>query len=237
MAVTIVQHKTSGGSGGATMTVTVTATGAGNLLVVGVEDDGASTVTVTGVSDGTSAFTQVPSARATNTNNNVTDVWYLASSNAGKTTITASLTGATGTGVALYFWEVSGITSPSPNGAAVVSNGTGAAGTYTGASLTPSAPQFLVGLIGTTSGAAITQNPKTGNEFTAGGDIDASGWTTSAGCALITTSATAHQPVWLAGTTAVSFCASTVAFQGTGGGGGGAFRAFYGDSPRYSGQT
>lgn len=140
-----------------TAAVTVTATGAGNLLVV--QTMNSDNRTVTGVSDGTNAFTQATGAAGNNAGGGIqVDTWYLLSSSSGKTTITVTFSG-TSTTKSVFFWEVSG------NGIAFeVANrqNSGTVGaTDTGASITPTATAFIASTIGTAG--TITASPAASN--------------------------------------------------------------------------
>jgi hypothetical protein len=205
----VVQHKEANSTDTAiTEAVTVTSTGTNNLLVVGAYDGG--TRTITGVSDGTNNFTQATSA-ADAQSNQASDVWYLLKSTSGTTTITVTYSGSVGASFEkdVNFWEVSGFT----NAAFDVANNLGGVGagvgtTDTGASVTTATTNgFVVGQIGTA--AAITQNPKTGNEFTAGGDNGNS----SAGASLISITQASHTPVWLDSASGRILVSSTAAFK------------------------
>ncbi|HEY1302223.1 MAG TPA: hypothetical protein VGF24_01655 [Vicinamibacterales bacterium] len=112
MAFSIVQHvATDSAVNSSTVGATVSPTGAGNLLIAipFCLDTGR---TVSGVSDGTNAFTQATNAQATNSLDSpfaVLDAWYILSSASGKTTITATFTGSAGTFTkGLIVYEVTG---------------------------------------------------------------------------------------------------------------------------------
>lgn len=209
-ATTVVQHKQNGvTTNGVTVPITVTSTGAGNLLVVGTVNN--SSRNVTGVSDGTNNFTQATNAKGTSAAaGTFTDIWYLLSSQASKVTITITFSGAAGTFKKEgFFWEVSGLSNPTFDLANHTTNATDSAGTTTGASITTTGTsEFAVGAYGSDNG--VSQNPKTGNEFTSGGDIGTFG--EMAGNSLITSVVGAHQPVWLDANPA-DFASSTAGFK------------------------
>lgn len=146
-----------------TATVTVTATGAGNLLVVVAADQDARTITA--VSDGTNAFTQATGAAASNGGSNGrADIWYLLSSTAGKTTITVTFSGVSTT-KDVYFLELSG------NGLAFqLAATTGAANkaaTEAGTALTNTAPGLVIGVV-VTNGSITASPAATNTQFTNG---------------------------------------------------------------------
>jgi hypothetical protein len=205
--ITEVQNKYSSSTANATTsTCTVTSTGAGNLLVVGLGSNAARTIV--SVSDGTNSFTQATGTQAVNTNNNDNiDIWYLLSSSSGKTTITVTWSGAAGTfQKEIWFWEVSGLTSPTFLTGSHISSAVGTGNVNTGTSFTTTAPQgFSVGVYLTNSGN-VTSNPAPGNPYGAGGVV-----LSDAACSLIWSGAGTYTPAWTdAGTS--NFCASTVAF-------------------------
>lgn len=215
MPVSVVQHKTNkNGAASTTLAITVTATGASNLLVVHGLSSDAVQQNVSGVSDGTTAFTQFPSAAVIGTGVNFntvdTDWWYLPISSAGKTTITITWAGSVGFREG-WVAEVSGFISPIPDGTA--NNGTAgatASGTdATGPTLsTTGNPEFVAAAIGV--GNTVSANPKAGNEFTAGGDNTGDAW-----CSLITTVTGNHTPAWSVTTSGDVFITSMVGFKET----------------------
>ena len=119
---TVVQHGGNFSSGVSSLNVTVSATGAGNLIAAMVV--GASGVTPTGVTDGTTGFTAFSGANITGSGTfaGVTmNLYYLLSSNSGKTTITLN---GSGTGyLEIEVWEVSGWTSVATDGVQITSTG------------------------------------------------------------------------------------------------------------------
>jgi hypothetical protein len=209
LPLVLVQHKVAAsGANSNQITITVTSTGAGRLLVVGTGNNGGRTVT--GVSDGTNNFTRATNAAA-GTGSLRTDIWYLLNSSSGKTTITVTYSGTAGTFLKIgNVWEVSGFTAAAFDTANNI-NGVGSGTTDTGATVTTTAAKgFVVGEIITP--ASIAQNPKAGNEFTAGGDISPSG-NDGAGASLISGTAASHTPVWLDLASGRNFMSSTAAFK------------------------
>jgi hypothetical protein len=217
--IAVVQHKVAHGTAGSTtQAVTVTATGAGNLLIAWVSG-GDSTVTPTGVSDGTNSFTKFTGAAFSNPSGPSweSDLYYLLSSTSGKTTITGTWNG-TGGGKTILVWEVSGFTSPVTDGAsAQATQQTGVLTTDTGPALTTTGSTGFV-VAGTLVTNSIIANPKVGNAFTDGGDIASSG---DAGCSLISSGASTYTPEWTDASSGDAFQAFTAAFKESGGGGGG----------------
>lgn len=205
-ALTVVQHGANRSTANsAQISITVTSTGSNNLLVAGTGNS--DTRTVSSVSDGTNNFTQATSAAGTDATYQ-SDVWYLLKSISGKTTITVTFSGAASTfSKEVWFWEVSGFSSVVYDLGNNVTNGVQSGGSATGASVTTTGTTgFIVG-IDKTQGS-VTVNPKAGNEFTSGGDINS---VSDAGCSLISSTAAAHQPVWTDNGT--DFCSSTAAFK------------------------
>lgn len=213
MAIAVVQHvahRTTSGTGGAINAITVTATGAGNLLVVGTRNDGAPFTTVSGVSDGSTAFTQFPSAAVDGTSpvsGYQLDLWYLPVSASGKTTITVTWGAAGNFTKDSWFWEVSGIATVATDGRNGVASGTASGVVMTGGAVTTTGTAgFLVGLC--TPSNDVAANPKAGNEFSSGGDnLNGNG-----GVSLISSTAASHTPVWDSTTSSDTFVSLTAAF-------------------------
>lgn len=206
MALSVVQHKLANSAANSTtLDITVTSTGAGNLLVCGASNQG--TRTVTGISGG-GTWVQFPSAEIT-VSGRETDIWYVVSSSSGVTTVTITYSGAAGTfSKTGEVWEVSGFTTAAEDGANTTSGNT-AGGTMTGAAVvTTSTNGFVVGINGNAATGTIDQNPAAGNEFTSGGDsVDRFG-----AVSLISSTAVSHTPAWHV-TADVAFVASTAAFK------------------------
>jgi hypothetical protein len=208
-AVALLQHATNTSTANSnSVSVTVSATGAGNLLVVGAANDGNNQVT--SVSDGTNSFSSVPNSLSkTEGVQSVAEFWFLNTSTAGKTTITVTFNFTGAFTKEVWFWEVSGYTSPSVDTANHLDTATGSGLDYAGPAVTTTgSADFVVGLVD--MAANVTGNPKTGNEFTTGGDISAS---SDGGCSLITTTPGQHQPVWTGDSTDQGYNVSVVAFR------------------------
>lgn len=233
MAISVVQHKSQGfnDAGAATAAVTVTATGNGNMLVAMMACNNKA-LTITGVSDGTNAFTQFPGAAfnsGADTSSWMGDCWYLPTSTSGKTTITATFSGSPGVRE-IFVFEVSGFILVARDGVAVnatvqTGSGTDDAGP---ALATTSIKGFVVGFIVVNNSTSV--NPKAGNEFTSGGDIDVT--TGDACCSLVSVLAASHQPVWTDAGSAQKYQAMTAAFRDGGGGTAGPYRDLRLERPR-----
>lgn len=204
-ALAVVQHKVNASAaGGTSLSVTVTATGGGNLLVAATMTKNAALVT--SVSDGSNNFIRVGGAYQSGSNNSATDVWYWPKSSSGVTSITVNFNGATTNFCSMEVWEVSGFTLPVVDKAATIS-GTQSGGVATGAAVvTRTTNEFVVASDWT--GGAVTANPKAGNEFTSGGDLDAGN---DGFVSLIASTAASHQPAWT--DNGANFTSSTVAFM------------------------
>jgi hypothetical protein len=185
-----------------TATVTVTSTGAGNLLVVGTSN--LDNRTVSSVSDGTNAFTQATGSPSNGGGNTHTDVWYLTSSTAGKTTITVTFNG-TSTTKGIWFWEVAGTNIAFDN---ATHNGASTVGAIdTGTAITTANTGFVIGVIG--SNGSVTNSPATTNAQFTNGAINGSG--KSAACWVLAPVGT-YTPSWNDSGILVNFAASSAAF-------------------------
>lgn len=175
-------------------------------------------INVSGVADtaGNATYTQVANARANSTAGGfASDVWCVPQSagSASPVQITVTFSGTTGAYRAMGFWAFQRTGSPTPaidvgNNA---SNATGSGTDINGASVTTtSSAGFAVAIVIVNSGP-VTGNPKSGNEFTAGGDLLTVGG--NAVASVITTTTGAHQPVWTDTTSSDIYCASTAAIK------------------------
>lgn len=217
MAKALVQVATNGSSANAnTVATTVSATGSGNLLIVLAATFGESGHACTGVSDGTNAFTAVSVSAAVNTGSlGHISHWYLPVSTAGKTTITATFAGGAGT-----YWkacdvmEVSGFTLPT------VDHAPSPIVDATQGSTTVSAPSAVTNdaagvVVSTACGInTVTEDPKSGNEFSAlvGGNELGNGGDT---VLLLNSSASTHTAQWLQSGTGDSATIITTSFKET----------------------
>lgn len=124
------------GSGTTTRSLAVSATGAGNLIAVGVMIPGSSNRTVTSVTDNVGNTYVDASARCLHnvSGNGTVDIYYAKNSIPGATSITATISGTAL--IQMFVAEVSNIDTVSPL--------EGAAGnTNPGASATPTAPKIV----------------------------------------------------------------------------------------------
>ena len=145
-------------------------------------------------------------------------IWFCPRSTRGPTTVRVTYGGRqpnipnTGN-TEMWVYEVSGFNNPIVDAVATLHEqiGTGSPVIDTGASVitTGPGPEFIIGLV--TTGDGITVNPASGNEFTAGGSIDAY---LNAAVSLITSTAGVHTPVWTDSTPSTHpFNTGTVAFK------------------------
>lgn len=205
----------------ATVAVTIPATSTGDLIIVGACNS--NNHLVTGVTDNLSPtpqnYSQATGCASVNaTNGQRSDIWYFLSSGSGVTSVTATYDTADVAEKTIFVHVVSGMTGTAFDAGNGVSNGTSGAGTdCTGATVTTSTTTgYAFGVIAVGVNG-IGTNPKTGNEFNAGGDINPT--TLDAACGLIYSTATTHTPVWTSLGVAELFAASTAAFKGTASGG------------------
>lgn len=209
----LVQHKVGETAlNQATVDITVTSTGAGNIMVVSGLNTG--TLSITGVADnatgGSSSYSLVSGSVFNGNANDKGEVWWAPLLKAGATTVTITFSAADTSIKDGFADEVSGLVNPAVDAVAILNNQVGAGTTDAGPTVnTSTSDGFALGVV-TTSGGIAT-NPKAGNEFTAGGDIQVT--TGNAACSLISTSAAAHQPVWLDGASGATYGAVTVAFK------------------------
>lgn len=204
-ALVEVQHVGYGAGTGTSATATVAATGSGNLLVVIVANTPG--IKVTSVSDGTDNFTQFPNAYFNGSIGSM-DLWYLAKSISGKTSMTVNFSGSSSF-VDVEFWEVSGFNHPFPDVVGIISPfGVVSSTTATGAAvLTTGTTGFIVA--GDDTAGGVTVNPAGGNEFSSGGNL----FNTDGYCSLISSTAAIHQPAWTESTNGAHFNSITAAFK------------------------
>lgn len=208
MATAIVQHVVaSSTASSAVVNIPISAVGSGRALIVCAADD--FSATITGVSDGTAAFTQFTSAQAVQSSKR-TDAWYLLAATAGATNIAVTFSSSVGALKVAWVVEVSGLTSPATDGANTATSASAASTTITGGSVTTTAADgVVVGCV--MISFALNENPKAGTEFTSGGDMDASGQ--YGFISLAASSAAAHAPTWLDVISGTSFASSTAALK------------------------
>lgn len=207
--LTATHYTNSATANGSTLAVTISPTAPiGSLIVVGIVGQSTS-VKVSSVKDNGSGtgntYTQVANARKTNTNA-FSDMWVALKTTKTATTVTITLNGSVNTRDA-EVWVVNGFTNPIVDVVGAVGPASPSANTSTGASVTTTTDdEFIAAIINTNN--QITQNPKSGNAFTSGGDITGN---KDAGASLITSAAGTYTPVW--GDNGSSFSEATVAFK------------------------
>ena len=193
-------HKTSKAS---ITSLTIPATGSGNLIAVALMFNG--TTSVARVSDDAGNAYVSAGARAARGVASV-EIWYALNSVAGATVVTPTFVGSP-THVEITTWEVSGILSMPPDatntasGLVTLTNIPGPAVTTTQAS------DFIVSIL-----FAINTNVTSlgsGNEFTLDFRTNGNGW---AHITSNSSSAGTHQASWNMATVSGAYCASTVAF-------------------------
>lgn len=195
----------------ASLAITVSSTGAGNLAVVGFQIVQG---TATGCTDGTTAFTEVAGVTATGASRTIS-FWYLLSTNAGKTTITCTRSGAADTDNKIaFFMEFSGCTSCAFDVAAALNGQTGSGNTLAGAPVTTTGTGLVYGVVMETNGTVTTMTG--GNTFTFGNSSD---WGNADAYKLNTTAAT-HTPSWESSSASDPYGSATISFKDGGGGGG-----------------
>ena len=197
--------KTSKG-GNPITNLTIPAIGSGHLIAVAIMFNGKTSVT--GVSDNASggSNTYVSAGARATTSAWATEIWYAVSSRPGATVVTPTFAGSP-TSVQITVWEVSGISSLTPDaintssGSVTLNNTPGAAVTTT------QAGDFIVSILlaNSASFSAITS----GNEFTDDFTTFGNGWAHITGAS---TGAATHQASWHTATPVGVYCSSTVAF-------------------------
>jgi hypothetical protein len=201
---TLVQAKVNGSCASANCNVTVTSTGAGHSIIVGVVMN--SNVTISGVIGGGTYTLCGANCQKGNGTTGFTDMAYTLSSTSGTTTIEIDLS-AGSSGVA-YAWELSStstITFDVGNSILQTTNCT----SCTGASLTLTGSNDFIAAIASCGGTCSAVTPYTAdNAFTAG-DGQAHSLNTSSGTA----------PTWTQSPTNPIALAS-LALKDAGGGGG-----------------
>lgn len=218
-AIAVAHHTVNSvNTNGVTVAVTVTSTTGGNLLIVGTANEGGRTVS--SVTDnkggGSNTYVQATSAASAGTAGN-TDLWYCLNAGGGVTSVTITYSGAAGTFFKIgWVWEVSGFTTAAFDVANNLGNGSGSGTDDTGAAVTTtSTTGFVAAVLESASGVQV--NPKAGNEFSSGGDIDSN--TLAASASLISATAATHTPVWTDFGSNQFITGSTAAFKESGGGG------------------
>jgi hypothetical protein len=184
--------------------LTIPATGTGNLIVVALMfNDG---TYVTSVSDDAGNAYVSADAKAY-VGALSTEIWYAVNSKPGATVVTPTFAEST-THVEITVWEVSGISTSAPDVTNTSSGSITLNNTPGPAVITTHAGDFIVSVLfaADTNVSGIS----TGNEFTNDFTTNGNGW------AHITSNsvpAGTHQASWVTSTPQGEYCASTVAFR------------------------
>ena len=181
-------------------TVTIAPSGAGHLIIVGVETlDPIAAVQ----DDAASSYVEVPMGRGTAASAGLgIDLWYAKNTSAGATTIVV----ATSSANAVVVWEVAGIRTTAPLDAASSRSDQAATTLPVGAPITTSAAGDFV--VSVAIVANVVSGIHAGNEFTNDRTAKGNGW-----AHLTSASAPAgvHQAKWDQPTPGV-YCAASAAF-------------------------
>jgi hypothetical protein len=191
-------------SSGSAASLTIPASGTGNLIAVALMFNGSTSVT--SISDN-AGNTYVSAVAGTALANGSTEIWYAVNSKAGATVVTPTFADSP-TFIQMMAWEVSGISSSTPDVTSTSSGNLTLNNTPGAAVTTTQADDFVVSIlfamdtniVGISSGSQFT------NDFTTSGN----GW------AHITSSyvpAGTYQASWFTSTPQGIYCASTVAFR------------------------
>lgn len=208
MATACVQHVVASSSAGVNFVdIPIAGVTAGSILVVGAADD--FSATITGVSDGTAAFTQATSGQATQSSKR-TDIWYLLAPTVGATNVRVTFSSSFAGLKIGHCWEFSGLSSPAFDAANTATSANAGSTTITGGSVTHAAADSVgVGVVYISF--ALSENPKSGTDYSGGGDTAAGGQ--YGGVSIVAASAAAHAPQWLDGISTAAFASSTAAFK------------------------
>lgn len=212
MAITLVQKgDISSGASSTSVAATVSATGAGNLIVV-IPQFSTGSGSATGVTDGTTAFQQAETLTASNSGTRVLTAWYLLSANAGKTTLTATRSGAADTDQKiLFFFEFTGFTTCAYDVGAELDSQTASGTLITGAAVNTTGTGCVAAAEINDTGSVSSS----GGGFTFGTEND---YGNASAYKLDTTSGT-YTPTFTSSASNESYGAITIAFKETGGGG------------------
>ncbi|HVW85263.1 MAG TPA: hypothetical protein VHB50_11310 [Bryobacteraceae bacterium] len=160
----------------------VPSTGAGHLLVVGIQlGAGVNTSTrISGITDNAgNTYAEAGSSRSVDaTAGAVADIWYAKSSKSGATSLTISLadsstTEAVVSNAGAVIWEFSGADAAAPFDRAAVLNSQPSSATPAGASVSTSGAEAVVSLLATSGNVT---GISTGNSFTNDSLLKGDGW-------------------------------------------------------------
>lgn len=185
-------------------TLTIPATGTGNLIVVGLMFNGGTYAI--GVSDD-AGNTYVSADAKAYAGVDSTEIWYAVNSKPGATVVTPAFANST-THVEITVWEVSGLSTSAPDVSSASSGNVTLSNTPGPAVVTAHAGDFIVSILFAldTTFSGIS----TGNDFTDDFTTNGNGW------AHITSNsvpAGTYQASWVTSTPQGEYCASTVAFR------------------------
>jgi hypothetical protein len=191
-------------SGNPASSLTIPATGSGNLIAVAILFN--PKTSVTSVSDNAGNTYVSAGARAVNGGLN-SEIWYAVNSKAGATVITPAF-GTSPTHEEITEWEVAGLSTGVPDAAGTLSGKITLNNTTGPAVTTTQAGDFIVADMFAVSTNLTSMS--SGNAFTDDFTTDGNGW---AHITSNSTSAGTYQPSWYTASPAGGFCASTVAFK------------------------
>ncbi|HVZ19096.1 MAG TPA: hypothetical protein VG897_18405 [Terriglobales bacterium] len=217
--IALVQATSCGPQTFPTSTCSITATGAGHLIVVGIQIGGGATTSTTiatvtdnagnAYSEANSATSVLsggtPSRSVDTSGGSIADIWYVRSSVAGATSLTITPS-TTVSNAGAVIWEFSGVNTSAPLDQVGVLNSQAASASPTGASVTTALSNEVVISLAAVSGSI--SGIFAGNAFTSDSALKSNGW-----AHLITTSARTFTPQWNQ-SPAGTFASSTVSFKG-----------------------
>ena len=181
----------------------ISATGSGNLIAVAVMFNGSTSVT--SITD--NAGNAYVSAGARSVKGSLsTEVWYAANSKSGATIVTPHF-GSSPSHVEITEWEVSGLSSGSPDAVNTSSGNVTANNTPGPAVTTSQAGDFVISAL--FANLASFTSITSGNAFTDDFTTNGNGW---AHLTSNSAAAGAQQPSWYTASPTGVYCASTVAF-------------------------
>jgi phospholipase C len=199
-------HKASKGVGPPPLTsLSIPATGAGNLIAVALIFNG--TTSVSSIADNAGNTYVSGEARAT-VNNFATEIWYAENSKSGATTVTPTFVGPP-THVEMTEWEVSGLATGNPDAANTACGAVASTEIFGAGVTTTTTGDFIVSIL--YAGAVSLTGVGTGSAFTNDFTTNGRGW-----AHLTSNSATAssYQASWVTSNSpAGKYCSSTVAFH------------------------
>ncbi len=200
-------HVTSCGPQTFPSTCTIPATGSGNLIVVAWGSGPYVNPTVSSITDNAgNVYAEAGDARAADPVAGSIDIWYVANSKSGATSVTVTPS-ASGTD-AVVIWEFSNVALTSPLDQTSVLNSQLPTITPAGASVTTTVPNEVVISVLTPSGATI--GLQLGSAFTIDSFLYGNGWSH-----LITSPTGSYAPQW--DIALGSYASSTVSFKAASG--------------------